>query len=72
MKNSSGQFKLNDYVEICSDSSYFNGKKGNIISINELTGSDAGCGDTITVKLDENGYEVDINIFTTLWIKHVR
>ena len=49
-----------------------NGKKGSIISINELTGSDAGCGDTITVKLDEEGYEVDINIFTTLWIKHVR
>ena len=39
MKNILGQFKLNDYVEICSDSSYFNGKKGNIISNNELTGS---------------------------------
>jgi hypothetical protein len=38
-----------------------NGKKGSIISINELTGSDAGCGDTITVKLDEEGYKVEIN-----------
>jgi hypothetical protein len=50
---------------ILPDSSFHN-QTGKIINFFELTGSDDGCGTNITVKLDETGYEIDVNIFSRI------
>ena len=70
MKATSGIFSLHDSVQVIGYETQFHNKLGKIIEITELSGSDAGCGDTITVKLEEINYKLDINIFTTLSIIH--
>jgi len=55
-------------VRIIQPSSSFHNQTGKIINIFELTGSDDGCGTNITVRLDETGYDIDVNIFTIIKI----
>lgn len=51
------------------DKSIFNNKTGKVISIKELTGSDAGCGDDIVVYLPDLNYDVHINMFSSLYLE---
>ena len=58
-------------VRVILPNSSFHNQTGKIINIFELTGSDNGCGTNITVKLDETGYDLDVNIFTRITIKPI-
>ena len=70
MKTKSDVFSLHDIVKIIGPNSSFHNQVGTITDIKELTGSDAGSGNSITVKLHDTAYELSINIFTTLSIVH--
>jgi hypothetical protein len=62
-------FFVGQYVRAILLGSSFHNQTGQIINIFELTGSDAGCGTNITVRLDETGYDLDVNIFSRISIE---
>jgi hypothetical protein len=56
-------------VRIILPNTSFHNQTGIIIKMIELAGSDSGCGTNITVKLNEDGYEIDVNIFSRISIE---
>ena len=55
-------------VRIIHPISNFHNQIGTIVNIINLTVSDAGCGTNITVRLQSTGYNLDVNIFSTIQI----
>jgi len=61
-------FNNGQRVRVIQPDTSFHNQTGTIVNIFELTGSDDGCGTNITVKLDDTGYELDINMFSRIRI----
>jgi len=61
-------FIIGQRVRVIQPDTSFHNQTGTIVNIFELTGSDYGCGTNITVKLDDTGYELDINMFSRIRI----
>lgn len=55
-------------VRVIQPNTSFHNQTGTIVNIFELTGTEDGCGTNITVKLDDTGYDLDINIFSRIKI----
>lgn len=55
-------------VRVIKPGTSFHNQTGTIVNIFELNGSDDGCGTNITVKLDDTGYNLDVNIYSSIII----
>lgn len=57
--------QVGDRVRIISKQDRFDNMYGVITTIYPLSGSDSGCGNNISIMLDD-GYVLDVNCFTTI------